>query len=122
MPTEYRTLMNLANIKCLILYIDDTIVTEGTKHALLYKVREVMKIFDEANIQLKAEKRMITQESIERLGYILTRTCKSPINSKAQGIDDRLRPPNLKQRRTNSRSSQSIQQVYTKPCGKEFSA
>ena len=43
-----------------------------------------MKILDEAILQLKAEKCMIAQESIEWLGYKLTRTGISPINAKAQ--------------------------------------
>ena len=64
------------------------------------KVRELMKILDEANLQLKAEKCIIAQESIERLGFKLTRTGISPIDAKAQGLSDRLRPTNLKQLRS----------------------
>ena len=76
------------------------IVTKGTKQDHLNKVREVMEILDDANLQLKAEKCIIAQESIEWLRFKLTRTSISPINAKAQGISDRLRPTNLKQLRS----------------------
>ena len=100
MPTEFQKLMiiTLANVNSVFVYTDDIlIVTEGTKQEHLNKVREVMEILDEANLQLKAEKCMIAQESIEWLGFRLTRTGTSPINTKAQGISDRQRPTNLKQ-------------------------
>ena len=90
-----------ANVNSVVAYIDDIlIVTKGTKQDHLNKVRAVMKILDEANLQLKAEKCIIAQESIEWLGFKLTRTGISPINAKAQGIGHRLRPTNLKQLRS----------------------
>ena len=93
--------ITLANVNSVFVYIAEIlIVTKGTKHEHLNKVREVMKILDEANLQLKAEKCMIAQESIEWLGFKITRTGISPINTKAQGISDRLRPTNLKQLRS----------------------
>ena len=83
------------------IYIDDIlIVTKGIKQEHLKKVREVMKILDEANIQLKAEKCVIAKYCIEWLGYRLSKTGISPINAKSQGISDRLRPTNLKQLRS----------------------
>ena len=103
MPTQFQKLMDLtlANEISVFVYTDDVlIVTKGTKQQHLNKVREVMKNLDEANLQLKAEKCVNAQESIEWLGYILTRTGKSPIKAKAQGISDRLRPTNLKQLRS----------------------
>ena len=103
MPTEFQELMDitLANVNSVFVYLDDIlIVTKGTKQEHLNKVREVMKILDEANLQLKAEKCMIAQESVEWLGFKLTRTGISPKNAKAQGISDRLRPTNLKQLRS----------------------
>ena len=63
-------------------------------------VREIMKILDGANLQLKAEKCLIAQECIEWMGYKLTRTGISPVNAKSQGISERLRPTNLKQLRS----------------------
>ena len=69
MPTEFQKLMDkitLANVNSVFVYIDDIlIVTIGFKQGHLNKVREVMKILEEANLQLKAEKCIITQESIE---------------------------------------------------------
>ena len=103
MPTELQKVMDLtlANINSLFVCIDDIlIVTKGTKHDRINKVREVMKILDEANLQLKAEKCVIARTSIEWLGYKLSRTGISPINTKAQGKSCRLRPTNLKQLRS----------------------
>ena len=65
MPTEFQKLMDLtlANINCVFVYIDDIlIVTKGTKQEHLENMREVMKILDDANLQLKAEKCVIAQE------------------------------------------------------------
>ena len=93
--------LTLANTNSVFLYMDDIlIVTKGTKQDHKNKVREVLKILDEANLQLKAEKCTIAQESIEWLGYKLTQSGISPINTKAQGISDRLRPTNLKHLRS----------------------
>ena len=103
MPTEFQKVMDLtlANLNSVFMFIDDIlIVTKGTKHDHINKVREVMKILDEANLQLKAEKCVIAKTSIEWLGYKLSRTGISPINTKAQGISSRLRPTNLKQLRS----------------------
>ena len=67
------------------MYIDDLlIVTKRTKQRHINKVvRELLKILDEANLQLKAEKCTIVQESKECQGYIFTRTGISPIIIKA---------------------------------------
>ena len=68
MPTEFQKLMDLtlANINSVFVYIDDNlIVTKGTKQQHMNKVREVLKILDDANLQLKAEKCVVAQERIE---------------------------------------------------------
>ena len=103
MPTEFQKLMDLtlANINSAFVFIDGfLIVTKGTKQEHVNKVREVLRNLDEANLQLKSEKCAIAQKNIERLGYKLTRTGISPINTKAQGISEELRPTNLKQIRS----------------------
>ena len=103
MPTEFQKLMDLtlANINSVFVYIDDIlIVTKGTKQQHMNKVREVLTILDDANLQLKAEKCVVAQENVEWLGYKLTRTGISPVNAKSQGISERLRPTNLKQLRS----------------------
>ena len=103
MPTEFQKLMDLTpvNINSVFVYIDDIlIVTKGTKSERLNKVREVMKVLDEASLQLKAETCVIAQDCIEWIGYKLTRTCISPVNAKSQGITERLRSTNLKQLRS----------------------
>ena len=103
MPTEFQKLLDLtlANINSVFVYRDDIlIVTKGTKQQHVNKVREVMRILDDANLQLKAGKCIIAQDSIELLGFKLTRTGISPFNIKSQGISERLRPTNLKQLRS----------------------
>ena len=103
MPTEFQKLMDLtlANINSVFVYIDDIlIVTKGTKQEHVNEVKEVMRVLDDANLQLKAGKCIIAQESKEWFGYKLSRTGISPINTKSQGISERLRPTNLKQLRS----------------------
>ena len=79
--------LTLANINSVFVYIDDILlVTKGTKQENLEKVREKMRILDEANLQLKAEKCVFAQESIEWLCYKLTRTGISPINTKSKEL------------------------------------
>ena len=103
MATEFRKLMDLTlvNTNSVFVYLDDIlIVTKGTKTEYLNKVREVMKVLDEANLQLKAKKCVLAQDSIEWLGYKLTKTGISPVNAKSQKLTERLRPTNLKQLRS----------------------
>ena len=103
MPTEFQKLMDLtlANMNSVFVYIDNIlIVTKGTKQQHVNIVREVMRILDDANLQLKAGKCIIAQGSIEWLGFKLTRTGISPIKTKSPGISERLRPTNLKQLRS----------------------
>ena len=98
MPTDFQKLMdlNLATIASVFVYIDDILyVTNGTKQDHVNKLRDVLGLLDDANLQLKAEKCVIAQKSIEWLGYKLTRTGISPIDAKAQGISEKLRPTNL---------------------------
>ena len=91
MPTEFQKLMDLtlANVNSVFVYIDYVlIVTKGTKQQHVNKVREVLRILDDANLQLKAGKGIIAQDSIEWLGFKLTRTGISAINTKSQGISE----------------------------------
>ena len=60
MPTEFQKVMDLTlvNIDCTFVYIDDIlIVTKGDKKVHMQKVKEVMKVLDKANVQLKVDKR-----------------------------------------------------------------
>ena len=103
MPSEFQKLMDLTlvNINSVFVYIDDiSIVTKGTNTEHLKKVREVMKVLDEANLQLKAEKCELARDSIEWLGYKLTKTGIFPVSAKSQGKTERLRPTNIKQLRS----------------------
>ena len=64
MPTDFQKLLDitLANVNSVFEYIDYILIlTKGPKHEHLNKVREVMKILDEANLQFRAEKCMIAQ-------------------------------------------------------------
>ena len=81
--------LTLVNLKGVFVYVDDIlIVTKGFKTEHSNKVREVMKVLDAANLQLKAEKSVIAQDSIEWLGYKLTKTGISPVNAKSQGTTE----------------------------------
>ena len=62
MPTEFQKLIGLSqvNMNSVFVYIDDILtVTKGTKDEHLNEVREIMKVLDEANLQLKAQKCVI---------------------------------------------------------------
>ena len=58
-PTEFQKLMDitLGNMDCTFVYIDDIlIVTKGEKRVHMQKVREVLKVLDSANSQLRADR------------------------------------------------------------------
>ena len=86
MPTDFQKLMdfNLANINSVFVYIDDILlVTKGSKHEHLNKLKEALRIMDEVSLQPKPGKRTIAQESIEWLVYKITRTAIAPVNTKS---------------------------------------
>ena len=59
MPTEFQKVMDLlfAKFRDVFVFIDDNlIVTKGTKSEHLDKVREILKVMNEAKLQLKAGK------------------------------------------------------------------
>ena len=103
MPTEFQRIMDttLAGIANTFAFIDDIlIVTRGDEEGHIEKVRQVLKRLDEANVSLKAEKCTFAAKQIEWVGYKLSQEGVEPINSKVQGITDRLKPTNLKQLRS----------------------
>ena len=63
----------------------------------MQKVREVMNILDNANLQLKVDKCFIACKKIELLGYELWGSGISPVNGKVQGNNGKLRKTNLKE-------------------------
>ena len=72
LPTEFQKLMyiTLVNTDCTFVCIDDIlIVTKGGKSVHMQKVREVLKVLDSANLQLRADKCKIACTKIEWLGY-----------------------------------------------------
>ena len=74
---------------CTFVYIDDIlIVTKGEKSVHMQKVREVLKVLDSANLQLRADKCKIACTKIEWLGYELSEEGISPVNGKVQGITE----------------------------------
>ena len=102
-PTEFQKVMDnlLARFREVFVFIDDIlIVTKGTKSEHLTKVREILNVLDSANLQIKADKCKIAQNQIEWLGFKLTSSVVTPVNTKVQGITDRLRPTNLKELRS----------------------
>ena len=63
-------------------------------------MREILKTIDEAKLQLKPGKCKLAKQEIEWLGFKMTSQGISPINSKVQGITEKLRPTNLKELRS----------------------
>ena len=55
---------------------------------------------NEAKLQLKAGKCNFAKQELEWLGFKLTSSGISPINTKVQGISDKLRLTNLKELRS----------------------
>ena len=102
MPTEFQKVMYLlAKFREVFVFIKDIlIVNKGNKAEHLNKVREILKVLDEAELQLKAGKCKFAKQEIEWLGFKLTNSGISPINSKVQGITEKLRPTNLKELRS----------------------
>ena len=72
----------------------------ASKDEHLTKVHEVLQILTTAGFRLKAEKCQVAVKSTEWLGFKLTPNGITPIQSKVQGITDRIRPKNLKQLRS----------------------
>ena len=103
MPTEFQKVMDLllARFREVFVFIDDIlIVTKGTKQEHLDKVREILKVIDDAELQLKVGKCNFEKQEIEWLGFKLTNSGILPINSKVQGITEKLRPTNLNELRS----------------------
>ena len=103
MPTEFQRIIDLtlAGITNTFAFIDDIqIVTHGTEEEHITKVKEVLKRLDDANINLRLDKCTFAAKNIEWVGYNLSQKTVAPINSKVQGISERLRPTNLKQLRS----------------------
>ena len=81
----------LAKFREVFVFTDDfLIVTKGTKNEHLDRVREILKTLDQAELQLKAGKCNFARNKIEWLGFKLTEQGISPVNTKAQGITEKL--------------------------------
>ena len=63
-------------------------------------MREALKSLDAAKLQLKPGKCNFAKNEIDWLGYNLKSQGTSPINSKVQGITEKLRPTCLKELRS----------------------
>ena len=93
--------LTLTGISNTFAFIDDIlIVTHGTEEEHIKKVIEVLRRLDEANVNLKLDKCNFAADNIEWVGYKLSQQGVAPVNSKVQGISDRLKPTNLKQLRS----------------------
>ena len=87
----------LAKFREVFVFIDILIVNKGTKQDHIEKVREILKTLDAAKLLLKEGKCNFAKHEIEWLGFKLTSHGISPVNSKVQGITEKLRPTNLKE-------------------------
>ena len=82
-------------------FIDDLlIVTKANQNDHWLKVRNVLVRLDRMKIRLNHEKCEFAQWQAEWLGLHLSQTGIEPLNSKFQGITDRLKPKNLKEPRS----------------------
>ena len=63
-------------------------------------MREILKVMNEAKLQLKAGKCKNAKQEIVWLGFKLTSLGISPIHTKVQGISDKLSPINSKELRS----------------------
>ena len=100
MPTEFQRLMDLtlAGISNTFSSTDDIlIVRHGTEEEHVEKVKQVQERLDEANINLKLNKCNFAKQNIEWVANKLSQQGVEPINSKVQGISERLKPTNLKE-------------------------
>ena len=103
MPTEFQRIMDLTltGITNKFAFINDIlIVTHGSENEHIEQVKEVLKRPEEANINLRLHKCTFAAKSIEWVGYKLSQQGVALINSKVQGISERLRPTTLKQLRS----------------------
>ena len=92
MPTDFQKVMDilLARFREVFVFIEDILIEiKGTKQEHLYKVREILKVIDDAKLHLMAGKCNIAKQEIEWLVFKMT---SSPNNSKVQGITEKLRP------------------------------
>ena len=104
MPTEFQRIMEstFAGISNTFAFKNDIlIVTHGTEEEHIRKVEEVLKRLDKANVNLKLDKCNFAAIDIQWVGYKLPQKSVAPVNSKVQGISDRIKPTNLKQLRSN---------------------
>ena len=91
----------LANIPNTYVFLDDIlVVTKGSKENHYKVVKTVLTNLNKANVRLKSENCKFAQKEIEWLGYKLTQTGSSPINTKIQAILEKLKPKNLKELRS----------------------
>ena len=70
MPTEFQKVIDLllANVREVFVFIDDIlIVIKGTENEQLNKVRELLKMMNEAKLPLKAGKCKFSKQKIEWL-------------------------------------------------------
>ena len=68
MPTEFQKVKVSLLAKCRELFVfndDISFVTKGTKTKQLSKVREILKILDDAELQLKARKHKFAKQKTE---------------------------------------------------------
>ena len=81
----------------MLVFIDDIlIITTRTKEEHSQKVRELLKTLDDANMLLKVWKCQTAKQKLEWLGYKPSESGIIPMNTKVQGITERLRPNNSK--------------------------
>lgn len=80
-------------------YMDDVVVFGRTLEESLTNIRLVLETLNEANLKVQLDKSEFLKQSVEFLGYIITREGVSPNEKKIQAILQWPVPKNLKQLR-----------------------
>ena len=103
MPTEFQRILDLtlAGVSNTFEFIGDIpIVTHGTEEEHIQNVEGILKRLDEENVNLKLDNGNFAATDIKCVGFKLSQKGVEPVNSKVQGISDRLKLTNLNQLRS----------------------
>ena len=91
-----RTMENiLQGIDNIAVYIDDILVTGQTEEEHLRTLEEVSQHLDKAGMHLKKDKCIFMVDSVEYLGYRISKTGLHPTDEKVRAITQAPKPTNV---------------------------
>ena len=86
--------------RCALVYIDDIVIFSRTTADHLRDLAEVFELLSAANLKLKSTKCEFMKESVELLGYVVSRDGITPTPEKSRAIRELAAPRNLKSLRS----------------------